>query len=219
MIDFCCKILYKICRKVWILLFPMIILYLRFWMCRRQYAIEMWPLFVPMEHSSPIVLYWPQYFRCSKMFWTLLIQHSIPFLTWIMSTVTTNLKLQTLMWTRSIIVIETPNVGVPDQMCEIYLFFQSRKRLYIHKCPSVRSFVRLLVTETLQQLEIIIFHHSSFNLHHSSFILHHSTFISRLLSFSACYIKDRRLLLTTKVRETPVIAAIIVCNWQTDRNS
>ena len=85
--------------------------------------------FLPLfKHSSPIVLYWPQYFQCSKMFWTLLIQHSFQFLTWIMltwkdvkvlwghlelqmmaniSTVATNLKLQTLMLTRIIIVIET----------------------------------------------------------------------------------------------------------------
>ena len=71
---------------------------------------------------------------------------------------------------------------VRGRMVKIY--FQSRKRLYIHKC----LFVCPLVTETLQQLAIIIIHHSSFNLHHSSFILHHSTFISRLLSFSACCI-------------------------------
>ena len=82
MIDFCCKILYKICRKVWILLFPMIILYLRFWMCRRQYAIEMWPLFVPMEHSSLTVLFWHQYFQYSEIFWTLLSRLMIQHIFW-----------------------------------------------------------------------------------------------------------------------------------------
>ena len=54
--------------------------------------------------------------------------------------------------------------------------FQSRKRLYNHKCPSICP---SSVCKTPQQLDIII-------LHHSSFILHHPSFISRLLSFSAC---------------------------------
>ena len=68
--------------------------------------------------------------------------------------------------------------------------FQSRKRLYNHKC----LFVRPSVCKTPQQFEIIIPHHSTFILHHSSFILHHPSsffihpsFISRLLSFSACW--------------------------------
>ena len=45
----------------------------------------------------------------------------------------------------------------------------------------------------VQQLEIIILHHSSFILHHSSFFIHpssffiHPSFILRLLSFSACF--------------------------------
>ena len=85
--------------------------------------------------------------------------------------------------------------------------FQSRKRLYNHKYPSVRQFV----IKTPQQLEIIILHHSTFILHHTSFILHHPSFIlhhplsffihpisffihpsfiSRLLSFSACLNKQ-----------------------------
>ena len=51
--------------------------------------------------------------------------------------------------------------------------FQSQKRLYNHKCPSVCSSVWLSVLKTPEQLEIIILHQSSFILHHSSFILHH----------------------------------------------
>merc|ERR1719270_2065632 len=58
--------------------------------------------------------------------------------------------------------------------------FQSRKRLYTHKCP----LVCLSVTKTPQQLEIIILHHSFFILQHSSFILHHhSSFIHPSSSF------------------------------------
>ena len=59
-----------------------------------------------------------------------------------------------------------------------YLCFQSRKRLYIHKCLSVNH----------RNPSTAWNHHpSSFILQHSSFILQHSSFfISRLLSFSAC---------------------------------
>ena len=65
--------------------------------------------------------------------------------------------------------------------------FQSRKRLYIHKCP----LVCLSVTKTHQQLEIIILHHSFFILPHSSFIIHssfiHPSFIlhSSFIHFTA----------------------------------
>ena len=56
-----------------------------------------------------------------------------------------------------------------------YQFFQSRKRLYIHKCP--------LVTKPLNSLKS-----SSFIIHHSSLTFFiNSSFISRLLSFSACF--------------------------------
>ena len=64
-------------------------------------------------------------------------------------------------------------------------FSVAKATLHSHMC--VCSSVSQLVTKTPQQLEIIILHHSCFNLHHSSFILNHSTFISRRLSFSACY--------------------------------
>ena len=65
--------------------------------------------------------------------------------------------------------------------------------LFSHKSKSmsVCTFVCLSisqsVTETPQQLEIIILHHPSFNNQHSSFFIHPS-FITRLLSFSACYL-------------------------------
>ena len=65
--------------------------------------------------------------------------------------------------------------------------FQSQKRLYNHKCPSVRSSIWLFVLKTPEQLEIIILHQSSFIILHSSFIIfNHPSFISWLLSFSAC---------------------------------
>ena len=44
------------------------------------------------------------------------------------------------------------------------------KRLYIHKCLFVCLTVSQSVTETSQQLEIIILHHSSFIILHSFFI-------------------------------------------------
>ena len=72
--------------------------------------------------------------------------------------------------------------------CHKICSFQSRKRLYIHKCPSVRSFVCPSVTKPLNSLKSssFILHHSSFIIHHSSFFIHPS-FISQLLSFSACF--------------------------------
>ena len=63
----------------------------------------------------------------------------------------------------------------PHNQTNHRIHFQSRKRLYIHKCP----FVCPSGSKTHQKLEIIIFHPSSF-------IIHHSSLISRLLSFSAC---------------------------------
>ena len=45
-------------------------------------------------------------------------------------------------------------------------YFQSQKRLYIHKCPSICSFLCLSVIKPLNTLKS-----SSFILHHSSFIL------------------------------------------------
>ena len=59
------------------------------------------------------------------------------------------------------------------------LNFQSRKRLYNHKCPFVRLSVISQNPSTAwnHHTASFIFHHSSFILHHSSFILHHSSFI------------------------------------------
>ena len=62
--------------------------------------------------------------------------------------------------------------------------FQSQKQLYNHKC----LFMRLSVSKTHQQLEIIILHLSSFIFHPSSVILHHLSFLLQLLSFSACFL-------------------------------
>jgi len=69
-------------------------------------------------------------------------------------------------------------------LLKLYLFpaihqsFQSRKRLYNHKCLFVRLSVRPSVCKTPQQLEIIILHPSSFFIHPSSyFIILHSSFL------------------------------------------
>ena len=69
--------------------------------------------------------------------------------------------------------------------------FQSRKRLYNHKCLFVRPFVRSSVIN--QNPSTARNHHpSSFNLHPSSLLIHpssffiHPSFILRLLIFSAC---------------------------------
>ena len=66
----------------------------------------------------------------------------------------------------------------------------------LHSQMSVHLFVRLSGSKTPQQLEIIILHHSSFTIHPASFFIHpssffiHPSFISRLLSFSACLMKQ-----------------------------
>ena len=65
-----------------------------------------------------------------------------------------------------------------------FLIFQSQKRLYIQKCPSVCSEAKPL--NSLKSSFFII-HPSSFFIHRLSFFIHPS-FISRLLSFSACFI-------------------------------
>ena len=59
--------------------------------------------------------------------------------------------------------------------CTKTVIFQSRKRLYIHKCPSVRLSVRQSVSHRNPS--------TAWNHHPSSFILHPSTFIILHLSF------------------------------------
>ena len=71
--------------------------------------------------------------------------------------------------------------------------FQSRKRLYNHKCPFVghkaKPFNSLKSSSFIIHLSSFIILHSSFIiLHHSSSFFIHPSFISRLLSFSACFI-------------------------------
>ena len=85
-----------------------------------------------------------------------------------------------------------------------FSIFQSRKRLYIHKCLSVRPSVCPQNPSNSQNLIIAPHHHADNNVHHyhphvhphhSSFILHHPSssffihpsFISWLESFSACF--------------------------------
>ena len=74
----------------------------------------------------------------------------------------------------------------------LILCFQSRKQLYIHKCPFVCLFRSSFIN---QNPSTVRNHHpSSFNLHPSSFFIHstsffiHPSFISWLLSFSACFL-------------------------------
>ena len=93
-----------------------------------------------------------------------------------------------------------------------------QKQLYIYKCLSICSSVHQSVTETPQELEIIIPHHSSFNLHCSSFILpstflHFATFklITKLLhnfSDTNVYTPKVRLLLFS----IWILAFSIFCN-------
>ena len=66
--------------------------------------------------------------------------------------------------------------------------FQSRKRLYNHKCPSVSPSVCHQNPSTAwnHHTASFILHLSSFFIHPSSLFIHPS-FISRLLSFSACF--------------------------------
>ena len=64
--------------------------------------------------------------------------------------------------------------------CHIFNDSFSVAKATLQSQMSVSPLVCLSVIKTPQQLEIIIYHHSSF-------ILHHPSFISRLLSFSACF--------------------------------
>ena len=76
-----------------------------------------------------------------------------------------------------------------------YSIFQSRKRLYNHKCPFVRLSVISQNPSTAwnHHTASFILHLSSFFIHPSSLFIHpsslfiHPSFILQLLSFSACW--------------------------------
>ena len=80
------------------------------------------------------------------------------------------------MWA---LVISTVKEYYP--MLAHFRLFQSRKRLYIHKCLSIWKHSSFFI-----HTSSFIILHTSFILHHSSFFIYPS-FISRLLSFSACF--------------------------------
>ena len=75
-------------------------------------------------------------------------------------------------------------IWILDQHSGCFQYFQSRKRLYNHKC----LFVRLSVRPSAKPLNSLksssfIFHHSPFIIFHSSFIIIYSSFINIYSSF------------------------------------